>query len=146
MLQGPQPILSCPFVHFKVSCSQLHASLTRAKPMLLVASPVWWLQATNAQQPYIGEIVVVCELWLLQGNQGTLQTGGSAFLHCILTCHCNRCRHYPCHAGSPQLHHLMPRPHAAGNFCPNGWADCNGQQLLISQYDALYSLIGTAYG
>lgn len=34
----------------------------------------------------------------------------------------------------------------AGNFPPVGWAFCNGAQLPISQYDALYNLIGTLYG
>ena len=34
----------------------------------------------------------------------------------------------------------------AGNFAPQGWAFCDGQLLLISQYDALFSLFGTAYG
>jgi microcystin-dependent protein len=34
----------------------------------------------------------------------------------------------------------------AGNFAPRGWALCDGQLLNISQYDALYSLLGTTYG
>jgi microcystin-dependent protein len=34
----------------------------------------------------------------------------------------------------------------AGNFAPQGWAQCDGQLLPISQYDALFSLIGTTYG
>ncbi|RMG86774.1 MAG: phage tail protein [Chloroflexi bacterium] len=34
----------------------------------------------------------------------------------------------------------------AGNFAPRGWAFCDGQLLPISQYDALFSLLGTAYG
>ncbi|MEM5775263.1 MAG: tail fiber protein, partial [Anaerolineaceae bacterium] len=33
-----------------------------------------------------------------------------------------------------------------GNFAPVGWALCNGQLLPISQYDALFVLIGTTYG
>ena len=33
-----------------------------------------------------------------------------------------------------------------GNFAPQGWAFCNGQLLAISQYDALFALIGTTYG
>lgn len=33
-----------------------------------------------------------------------------------------------------------------GNFAPNGWAFCDGQLLAISQFDALFSLIGTIYG
>ena len=33
------------------------------------------------------------------------------------------------------------------NFAPaGGWALCNGQLLQISQYEALYTLIGTTYG
>ena len=34
----------------------------------------------------------------------------------------------------------------AGNFAPLNWAFCNGQLLAISQYDALYALIGTTFG
>ena len=33
-----------------------------------------------------------------------------------------------------------------GNFAPVGWALCQGQILPISQYAALFSLIGTFYG
>ena len=32
------------------------------------------------------------------------------------------------------------------NFAPVGWAFCNGQILPISQYSALFSLLGTYYG
>jgi microcystin-dependent protein len=32
------------------------------------------------------------------------------------------------------------------NFAPNGWAFCNGQLLPISQYSALFSLLGTTFG
>jgi microcystin-dependent protein len=32
------------------------------------------------------------------------------------------------------------------SFPPRGWALCNGQQLSISQNQALFSLLGTAYG
>jgi microcystin-dependent protein len=32
------------------------------------------------------------------------------------------------------------------NFPPYGWAFCDGQILPISQYTALFSLLGTAYG
>lgn len=32
------------------------------------------------------------------------------------------------------------------NFAPVGWGFCNGQLLAISEYDALYSLLGTTYG
>ncbi|MDF2629719.1 MAG: phage tail protein [Symbiobacteriaceae bacterium] len=34
----------------------------------------------------------------------------------------------------------------AGTFAPMGWALCNGQLLSISEYEALFSLIGTTYG
>ena len=33
-----------------------------------------------------------------------------------------------------------------GSFAPQGWAFCNGQLVQISQYDALFNLIGTTYG
>ena len=34
----------------------------------------------------------------------------------------------------------------AGNFAPKGWAFCDGQILSISQYTALFSILGTMYG
>jgi microcystin-dependent protein len=34
----------------------------------------------------------------------------------------------------------------AGNFAPMSWMFCQGQLLPISEYDALFSLIGTTYG
>ncbi|MGH9841958.1 MAG: phage tail protein [Blastocatellia bacterium] len=33
-----------------------------------------------------------------------------------------------------------------GNFAPVGWAFCNGQLLPISEFDTLFTLIGTTYG
>ena len=33
-----------------------------------------------------------------------------------------------------------------GNFAPRGWALCDGQLLAISQYSALFSILGTTYG
>jgi len=33
-----------------------------------------------------------------------------------------------------------------GNFCPRGWAATDGQLLAISQYSALFSLLGTTFG
>jgi microcystin-dependent protein len=33
-----------------------------------------------------------------------------------------------------------------GNFAIQGWMLCNGQLLPISQFDALFALIGTTYG
>lgn len=35
---------------------------------------------------------------------------------------------------------------AGFNFCPTGYAECNGQFLSISQNTALFSLLGTYYG
>lgn len=32
------------------------------------------------------------------------------------------------------------------NFAPNGWFDCDGRLLPISEYDVLFTLIGTTYG
>jgi microcystin-dependent protein len=32
------------------------------------------------------------------------------------------------------------------NFAPIGWAQCEGQLLQISQYQALFALIGTNFG
>lgn len=34
----------------------------------------------------------------------------------------------------------------AGNFAPVGWQLCNGALLPISQYEALFTLLGTQYG
>ncbi|MFD2724913.1 phage tail protein [Hyunsoonleella rubra] len=34
----------------------------------------------------------------------------------------------------------------AGNFAPRGWALCQGQLLPISNYQALFSILGTTYG
>ena len=34
----------------------------------------------------------------------------------------------------------------ANNFAPVGWAFCSGQQLPISENEALFQLIGTTYG
>ena len=33
-----------------------------------------------------------------------------------------------------------------GNFAPVGWVFCDGSLLPISEYDALFALIGTTYG
>ncbi|HEY0150073.1 MAG TPA: tail fiber protein [Allosphingosinicella sp.] len=33
-----------------------------------------------------------------------------------------------------------------GNYAPAGWMFCSGQLLPISEYEALYNLIGTTYG
>ncbi|HEY0589725.1 MAG TPA: tail fiber protein [Pseudoduganella sp.] len=34
----------------------------------------------------------------------------------------------------------------AGNFAPAGWAFCDGQLLSITEYDTLFTLLGTTYG
>ncbi|MDR3419350.1 MAG: tail fiber protein [Nevskia sp.] len=34
----------------------------------------------------------------------------------------------------------------AGNFAPAGWFFCDGRVLAISDYEVLYTLIGTTYG
>ncbi|MFJ4248963.1 Microcystin-dependent protein [Pseudomonas helmanticensis] len=34
----------------------------------------------------------------------------------------------------------------AFNFAPSNWALCNGQIMSISQYNALFALLGTVYG
>ena len=33
-----------------------------------------------------------------------------------------------------------------GNFAPKGWQLCNGQLLSISQFSALFSILGTSFG
>jgi microcystin-dependent protein len=45
--------------------------------------------------------------------------------------------------GSPYLGQIML---FAGNFAPDGWLACDGSLLPISQYTALFSLIGTSFG
>ncbi|MBV5337317.1 MAG: tail fiber protein, partial [Deltaproteobacteria bacterium] len=32
------------------------------------------------------------------------------------------------------------------SFCPQDWAECNGQLMNIADNEALFSLIGTTYG
>lgn len=34
----------------------------------------------------------------------------------------------------------------AGNYAPRGWAFCNGQLLPLSQYQAVFSILGVTYG
>lgn len=34
----------------------------------------------------------------------------------------------------------------AGDYAPDGWALCEGQELSIGEFQPLYSLIGTTYG
>jgi microcystin-dependent protein len=33
-----------------------------------------------------------------------------------------------------------------GNFAPEGWMLCSGQSMSIAEYDALFQVVGTAYG
>ena len=55
-------------------------------------------------------------------------------------------------AGSPRVASAAGSPFigeiscGGWNFCPNGWAECNGQLLDIAENDTLYNLIGTTYG
>lgn len=44
---------------------------------------------------------------------------------------------------NPFLGQIMLVPY---NFAPYGWAFCDGSLLAISQYTALFSLLGTTYG
>lgn len=34
----------------------------------------------------------------------------------------------------------------SGNYAPENWVMCNGQLLSVSQYQVLFSLLGTVYG
>ena len=34
----------------------------------------------------------------------------------------------------------------AGNYVPQGYMECNGQTLPITQYEALVSILGITYG
>jgi microcystin-dependent protein len=34
----------------------------------------------------------------------------------------------------------------AGNFAPDGWLFCEGQLLAISEFETLFTLVGTTYG
>lgn len=34
----------------------------------------------------------------------------------------------------------------AGNYAPQGYMECNGQELSMSHYQALYALLGNTYG
>lgn len=43
----------------------------------------------------------------------------------------------------PFLGQIQPM---AFNFAPRGWAECDGQLLAVSQYNALFALLGTIYG
>ena len=55
-------------------------------------------------------------------------------------------------AGSPRVADAAGSPFigeiscGGWNFCPNGWAECNGQLMAISENDTLFNLIGTTYG
>jgi microcystin-dependent protein len=55
-------------------------------------------------------------------------------------------------ASAPPHANAGPEPfvgeinYVAFNFAPSGWAQCDGQLLPISQYQALFALVGTTYG
>ena len=34
----------------------------------------------------------------------------------------------------------------AGNYAPEGWLLCNGAAMPLTQYEALYAVIGNTYG
>lgn len=46
-------------------------------------------------------------------------------------------------APEPFIGEMMLVPYS---FCPKNWTEASGQQLLISQHQALFSLLGTTYG
>ncbi len=48
--------------------------------------------------------------------------------------------------GPPDNHYIGEIITVGFNYAPRGWALCDGQLLPISQYNALFSLLGTAYG
>lgn len=47
------------------------------------------------------------------------------------------------YAGDPFLGEVIC---GGWNFCPMGWAECNGQLMSIAQNSALFTLLGTTYG
>lgn len=47
------------------------------------------------------------------------------------------------HAQQPFVGEIMC---GGRNFCPNGWAECSGQLMPISENETLFNLIGTTYG
>ena len=47
------------------------------------------------------------------------------------------------HADQPFVGEVMC---GGWNFCTQGWAECNGQQVSIAEYETLFQLIGTTYG
>ena len=49
----------------------------------------------------------------------------------------------PAFASEPFLGQIQP---FGFTFNPRGWANCDGQLLQISQYSALFALLGTTYG
>ncbi len=49
----------------------------------------------------------------------------------------------PQDSSSPFIGSIMM---AGFNYAPQGWLFCNGQLILISEYDTLFTLIGTTFG
>lgn len=47
------------------------------------------------------------------------------------------------HAEDPFIGEVMC---GGWSYCPAYWAECNGQLVAISEYEALFQLIGTTYG
>jgi microcystin-dependent protein len=60
-------------------------------------------------------------------------------LLCLFSC-------FGCQCISAQDSYIGEIRMFAGNFAPFDWAICDGSLLSISEYDALYSIIGTTYG
>jgi microcystin-dependent protein len=52
----------------------------------------------------------------------------------------------PPHANAGMEPFIGEINYVAFNYAPNGWAQCDGQLLPISQYQALFALVGTTYG
>src|SRR5579862_5578685 len=46
-------------------------------------------------------------------------------------------------ASEPFLGQIM---YVGFNFCPAGWSTARGQTLSVTQYQALFALLGTTYG
>lgn len=49
----------------------------------------------------------------------------------------------PAHGDEPFIGEIR---WVGANFCPQGWAAADGQELPIAEYEALFSLLGTTYG
>lgn len=65
---------------------------------------------------------------------------------CTLTATITFLAAVPHHANAGMEPFVGEINYVAFNFAPQGWLQCDGQILSINQYQALYALIGTAYG